>query len=145
MTAGRVGTLVLAAALSACSTDGTGPTAEELLGVWGAVEYVYSSQADTTAKVDLLTELGATYSLQLISGGSYETVLHLPEGTARETGTFDVRGDRLTLTPDGGAPTSYRFTFDQVFLRLTDPDAVYDVDGDGTAEPATLRLRLDRF
>lgn len=133
--------LATLAALTGCG-DGTGPTTQELLGIWGAVEYAYTSRADPGITEDLL-DLGATYSITLIHGGTYEWRLSLAGMTETGSGTFDVRGSRLTLTPDVGGPVVYTFTFDQIFLTLFNDDESYDF-GAGE-EPASLRIQLDRF
>jgi hypothetical protein len=134
--------LAALAGLTGCG-DGTGPTSEELLGIWGGVEYEYTSDADPAVTEDLINELGATYSVTLIHGGTYEWQLSLPGSTQTGSGTFDVSGNRLTLTPDVGSPVSYSFTFDQIFLTLFNDEESYDF-GAGE-EPASLRILLDRF
>ena len=126
--------------------DPAGPTEDELIGVWIALEYEYTSQADTTRSIDLVQEAGATYTIELITGGSYRWRLNTPTGgTLRGTGTYDVDGDRLRLTPaDGGDVVVYSLRFNGIYMRLSREDAEYDFDGDGTAEPADFRLLLDR-
>lgn len=130
------------ATLAGCG-DGTGPTSEELLGIWGAVEYEYTSDSDPEVTEDLINDLGATYSITLKYGGTYDWRLSVPGSTETGSGSFDVSGNRLTLTPDAGGPVVYTFTFDQIFLTLFNDDESYDF-GAGE-EQASLRIQLDRF
>ncbi len=139
-------TLLLAVAGPAgCSDDGSGPGAQELLGLWGAVEYEYTADADATVTEDLVDDLAATYSIELIAGGRYSERLATLQSTVISTGTFDVGEHRLTLHADDGGTTVYRLTFNEVFLTLHDDEVLYDFGGDGTEEPADLRILLDRF
>ena len=130
------------AGLAGCD-DGTGTTAQELLGLWGGVEYEYTRDADPGTTVDIVNDLGGTYSITLISGGTYSWQLLVSGTNTTGTGTFEVSGNRLTLTPTGGSPTTYTFTFDEIFLTLRNEEASYDF-GSGE-EPASLRILLDRF
>ena len=132
-------------AVAGCG-DPAGPTEDELIGVWIALEYEYTSQTDMSRSIDLVQEAGATYTIELITGGGYRWRLNTPSaGTLRGTGTYDVDGDQLRLTPaDGGDVMVYRLRFNGIYLRLLREDAEYDFDGDGTAEPANFRLLLDR-
>lgn len=118
---------------------------ERPVRLWGGVEFVYSSSSAAQPDVDLIGHLGGNFGIELISGGTFSSELSLP-GQAPEitTGTFRVSGDRLTLSPNGLPEQEFRFTFDRIFLTLRDASAAYDFDGDGTAEPATLTILLDR-
>lgn len=130
------------AVLAACGGN-TGPTSQDLLGFWGGVEYEYTSDADPDVTVDLINDLQGTYGITLIYDGTYEWQLTVSGVTETGSGTFEVSGNRLTLTPDAGSPVVYTFTFDRIFLTLFNDQASYDF-GAGD-EPASLHIRLDRF
>lgn len=153
--AGRAGRAVVAlvalaaaglvAGLPGCSDDGSGPDARELLGIWGAVSYEYTSDADPAQTYDLIDE-GGSYTLELVVGGTYGWTLNTLQGATTGHGSFTVSAGRLTLTPDGGgASTVYSLAFNEVFLTLRNTDAAWDFDGDGAGESAELVLVLDRF
>lgn len=134
--------LAAVAGLAACDS-GTGSEAGNLYGLWGAVEYEYTSDADPGTTEDLINDLGATYSLTLSSNGTYVWQLERPGSTQTGGGTFQIQGDQLTLTPTTGTPSVYRFSFNEIFLTLYDDDTSYDF-GAGSV-PADLRILLDRF
>ena len=113
------------------------------MGIWGAVEYEYTSDADPGTSEDLINDLGGTYSITLVVDGSYHWQLTVSGSTQTGSGTFEVADRQLILTPDSGSPTSYRFTFDEIFMTLYRDDVSYDFGGG--AEPADLRILLDRF
>lgn len=107
------------------------------------MEYEYTSDADPGTSEDLINDLGGTYSITLVVDGTYYWQLTVSGSTQTESGTFEVAGNQLILTPDGGAPTTYRFTFDEIFMTLYHDGVSYDF-GAGV-EAADLRIRLDRF
>lgn len=134
------------AATAGCFDDPSGVTAEELIGLWGAVEMVFTSEADPGQSVDAVGTEGYTYSLQLISGGTYESQLSTPAGEVRaDGGTYQVFGDRLTLSSSAGPERSFEVHFNRSLLRLREASSEWDFDGDGTPELATLEMVLDRF
>ena len=141
-----VAVLTALPATTAGCGDPSGPTADELIGVWNGLEYEFTSQADPSRSIDLVQEAGATYTIEFMTGGRYRWRLNTPtNGTRLGTGAYQVEGDRLQLDPaDEAGLLTYRLQFNGIYLRLRREDAEYDFDGDGTLEPATFRLLLDR-
>lgn len=136
--------LVLAAA-AACE-DPTTVTTADLYGLWGAVAMVYTSQADGAVQSDLLISEGATYSIELVSDGTYASQLTRPSlPTLSESGTFEVLSGRLVLSPSGGADRILALEFNQSLLTAREADTEWDFDQDGAMEPASLEMVLDRF
>ncbi|HUG39727.1 MAG TPA: hypothetical protein VMM12_04545 [Longimicrobiales bacterium] len=134
-----------ALAATACSGDPSDVTAEELVGLWGVISLVYTSQADPSVRADLVAA-GAIYSLRLVSGGTYESRLSGPSVAMDvESGEYDVRGRMLLLTPAGRAQRSLTLRFNESLLTLHEADTAWDFDGDGSAEAAALDMVLDRF
>jgi hypothetical protein len=132
--------------LAGCGDDPSDVSAGDLTGLWGAVSMVYTSHADPGVEVDVVNEEGATYSIQLYSDGTYQSQLSGPGvPTAVETGAFEVRSSQLLLSPSGGGERTFDLAFNNVLLTLVEADASWDFDGDGTAEPASLEMVLDRF
>ena len=139
-----VAALVLATA-AGCE-DPTMVTAADLYGLWGAVAMVYTSQADGAVESDLLTSEGATYSIELVSDGTYSSQLTRPSfPVLSESGTFEVRSGRLVLSPSGGADRTLALEFNRSLLTAREADTEWDFDQDGTPEPAWLEIVLDRF
>jgi hypothetical protein len=146
----RRGARTLAAAVAlaapACSDGPSGLTASELLGLWAAVEMVYTSQADPSVRADLVGAEGATYSIELRSDATFESQLSgWMTGTLRESGTFEVRDDRLHLAPAGRPGRTLDLDFNRALLTAYEAEGSWDFDGDGALEPATLHMVLDRF
>lgn len=136
--------LVLAAA-AGCE-DPTTVTSADLYGLWGAVAMAYTSQADGAVKSDLLISEGATYSIELVSDGTYHSQLTRPSfPTLAESGTFEVRRGRLVLSPSDRAERTLAVEFNQSLLTAREADTEWDFDQDGTMEPASLEMVLDRF
>lgn len=107
------------------------------------MEYEYTSDADPGTAEDLINDLGGTYSITLVVDGTYHWQLTVSGSTETGSGTFVVSGNQLILTPGSGPTTTYRFTFDEIFMTLYDDDVSYDFGGG--SEPAELRILLDRF
>ena len=136
------GLLVLST--SGCD-DPTRVTAADLHGLWGAVAMVYTSAANPAVASDLLEE-GATYSIELVSDGTYGSQLSRPSVPAiSESGTYDVRGGRLILSPTGGGERTLSLEFNRSLLTAREASTEWDFDGDGVPEPASLEMVLDRF
>lgn len=134
-----------AAGLAGCD-DASGPTVRDLAGIWGAVEYEYISDTDPGTTEDLVHDLGGYYTITLSVNGTYQQELSTSGGSGAavtESGTFELGNSQLTLSPSGGTPRTYTFTFDQIFLTLRSSDVSYDFGGG--PEPASVRILLDRF
>lgn len=139
-------TAVTALTSAACADDPSDVTAGDLVGLWGAVSMVYTSQADSTVRADLVGSDGATYSIELFSSGSYESQLSGPSvPTETDTGTYELHDRRLLLAPDTGGQRSLDLQFNRSMLTVHEAQTAWDFDGDGAAEPARLDMVLYRF
>lgn len=138
---------VLTAMLAAgCGSDPSDVTADDLVGLWGAVSMEFTSHADASVSTDIVASAGATYSIQLFHDRGYTSQLSGPSvPTVVQSGEYAVTDRRLLLTPVNGAVRTLDLSFNQALLTLTEADAAWDFDGDGAAEGATLRMVLDRF
>lgn len=136
---------VLAAPLTGCERDPSAVTASELLGLWAAVEMVYTSREDPTVEADLIAD-GATYSIELRSDRTFSSLLSgWLHGSVEEDGTYAVTDGRLLLEPAGGAARTLDLDFNQSLLTVHEAEARWDFDDDGAPDPATLHMVLDRF
>lgn len=131
--------------LSACggddnpvSGDGGVDTIADLAGTWNAVKDEFTNKADTSQKVDAVSEGLGGITLRIQSNGSFEVTISLfgspfltLDGTAR------VEGNKLTLSYEGLGEIEYEYTLENDRLTTIYNDATYDFDGDGNDEPAT--------
>lgn len=134
--------VALLAALVACGGGERSPPVERLAGRWRATRIEYAG-------------VGGGASVELIAQGGSGSLVLRAEGTAL-----------LTLTPPGMAPRviDAPWSLDGAFLtlgtatnnlnwaieltgdtlRLSGAQAGYDLDGDGTSDPAQLNLAFSR-
>ncbi len=134
-------TLALAT-LIAC-TDATGIEPVNLEGTWTAEAMAMSNGTDI---VDLIA-LGAAMTVTLNVDGTFSWLITEPglePATEDVAGTFFVSGTTLTLTeaPEGDSE-DFHAVRDGDRLTLTVAD-LWDFDGDGALEAATLTIGLTR-
>ena len=125
--------------VSGCS-DSTGLSAEQLNGTWNANEFRYTSPADPTQTVDIISSQGASFTVTVASDSTVSTVMDDGQGgSSSDSGTFDATASVLTLG-------STAFTADRAGDRLTlvDTASSYDFDSNGSDDPATLTISLIR-
>jgi hypothetical protein len=129
--------LVMAAIFAFGCGDSTGVTLEDLVGTWQAQSYTFS---DATTSVDLVATQGASFTLTVQEGGTVSTVFDNGiGGTSSNSGTFSADGSTLTLAGD-----TFTATRAGNSLTLVDATSEYDLDDDGSADPATLTIQLQR-
>lgn len=127
----------MALAVAACS-DSTGITVEDLVGTWEATEIVFTSTADPSESVDAI-DLEASLTVTINSAGTVTTVFDNGQGgTDTDSGTLSVDGSTLTIGSD-------TFEAERSGDVLTLTGAVdFDFDEDGSDDPATVVVRLER-
>jgi hypothetical protein len=123
--------------VAACS-DSTGITVEDLVGTWEATEIVFTSTADPSESVDAI-DLAASLTVTINSAGTVTTVFDNGQGgTDTDSGTLSVDGSTLTIGSD-------TFEAERSGDVLTLTGAVdFDFDEDGSDDPATVVVRLER-
>ncbi len=139
---------VLLAALTFGCNNGksTGPgnvTLADMIGSWIATKFEFKSKADGNLKVDIISK-GGTFTLTISADNQVILVAMFP-GQAPETdmGTISVEGDSLFLDlEDDDIKAAY--TLFGNTLQLSVGDAEYDFNEDGTDEPATVEILLNR-
>jgi hypothetical protein len=140
-------TIILSLLLLACSEDGTGPGKEldPLVGVWKANTVLMTSQANPSIQVDLV-ELGATFTLSILSTGQYTASLSVFGSSNTEVGMVTVAGNQITIAPTSpeGPPSVSTWSFQGSTLIL-DGDSEFDFNLDGTPEASTAHIELDPF
>ena len=124
-------------AVAACS-DSTGITVEDLVGTWEATEIVFTNSANPSETVDGI-DLGVSLTVTINSAGTVTTVFDDGQGgTDTDSGTLSVDGSTLTIGSD-----TFEAERSGDVLTLTG-DVEFDFDEDGSDDPASVLIRLER-
>ena len=130
--------------LAGCSDDPSGPgELKPFVGVWEAVELVMTNQANPSMEVDII-EMGASFSISILSTGQYAaTLTFLGQGTS-EMGTVKVSGNTITIDPTQppGDPLVATWSFQGSYLIL-DGTSEYDFNQDGIPEDSFAHIVLE--
>lgn len=118
----------------------------EVVGEWSAVSWVLSSQADPSTAVNLV-DMGGALDLTLVQVGIYDFTRTRPDGdggttTAEGSGEYAAVDGFLWLIEGGTDVRFLGYDLDGDALVITGDDEAWDFDGDGTAEPANVVIRL---
>jgi len=114
------------------------PAFSNLVGTWEAIKDEFTNKADTSQKVDAVSEGLGGITLRIQSNGSFEVTISLfgsPFLTLN--GTASVERNKLILSYDGLGEIEYEYTLENDRLTTIYNDATHDFDGDGNDEPAT--------
>lgn len=152
--------LTLAAALvvaaTACSgDDGTTPPGEDppVVGRWRAdtscqppCSFALRAVDDPDLSLDLLSIFGGALRV-VVTRARFELVFNPVVGaqTLEIRGDLEIRPTQLVVT-DGADTEIIEYTVqgDQLELRFTEETSMFDLDGDGAADPARLGAVLLR-
>jgi len=138
-------TLLFALLAMSCSDNGTGPDKDlaPLVGTWRANTLVHTNQANPSISVDLL-DLGATFTLSILSTGQYSASISGPGILGTELGTITVSGNEVTITPTSpeGPPQLSIWSFQGSALVL-DGESAFDFNQDGETEPSFAHIVMD--
>lgn len=136
----RLITLGMSVLLATACGDSTGVTVEDLVGSWEAALYRYTDNATATQQVDLIATQGASFTMTVAASGTVSTLFDDGQGgTSSDSGTLSADGTTLTIAGD-----AYEAQRSGDVLTLTDATSAYDFDDNGSDEPATLVIRLER-
>lgn len=139
------------ALLAACSgEDGVSPDPKIafMVGTWDAVRFELTPDAAPDQSLDLVTELDATFTLNVQPSGFYTATLTLP-GVASpppETGQLDVEGTELVFNRSSPSPATSRAAYTEpasgrvIFTGPTE----FDLNGDQVLDDVTLEVELVR-
>lgn len=139
------------ALLAACSGDdgvAPDPAIAFMVGTWDAAHFELTPDAAPDQSLDLVTELGATFTLNVQPSGYYTATLTLP-GVASpppETGQLEVEGNELVFNRSTPSPATSRATYAEptsgrvIFTGPTE----FDLNGDQVLDDVTLEVELVR-
>ncbi|HEX9582170.1 MAG TPA: hypothetical protein VF970_13795 [Gemmatimonadales bacterium] len=128
-----------AALLGACGGT-TEITVENLEGTWDATAYVFTNKANSSQTADIVALFGATLTLMVQADGTTTSTFNNGQGSSSSnSGAFTAAGTALTL-----AGVTYQAALDGDRLTLTFDTGEYDFDNNGSADPATVRVSLER-
>ncbi len=126
--------------------DATGVEPDDIAGTWRATSAVFTQVSDPTMTADPVVDDGAVVTLALGSNLNYTFSSVLAPESDTESGTFEVTGSTLTLTPS--PPTAEP---EQTFTIVRDGDSMtmtgtdtYEFDPQVGEEVATLVVTLVR-
>ena len=135
----RLVILATTAFIAAACGDSTGITVEDLAGDWEATQFRFTNNSNSSEVVDLITG-GATLDVIVAASGTVTSVFDDGQGgSSSDSGTFSASGTTLTIAGD-----TFEAERSGDVLILTDENNEYDFDNDGSDDPATLQIRLER-
>jgi len=142
--------LVLLAAIiagAACGggDGGSGPNPSTVTGTWQVTKMLFVSVANPQQSVDLIA-LGGTATLTLDASKTFSIAVNAPPDPPYTlTGTWSLSTDILTLFPDWiTGNIQFNIALSGQTMKLTGGHVDYDVNNDGTDEPAILTVECTR-
>jgi hypothetical protein len=134
--------------LSTCGDEGgVGPdeALEAFVGDWTASRFVVRSRANPEIAPDLISALGAEFTVNVQPSGQYTAILVYQSTPITELGQLEVIGDELVfhVSFPSVRTTRSHFTFSGPRVTLVG-DTEFDYNFDGTPEPAEATIELIR-
>jgi hypothetical protein len=146
MRARWTGVLVAAMVAAGCSSDGgSGPSPSDVSGAWQLTKMQFVSQANPQLSVDLIAQ-GGTATMTIDADKTFVIILNAPS-TPTETiaGTWSLSGSVLTMVRTGkSGDLQFQVTLTAQTIKLAGASVEFDVNDDGTDEPATLNIEGTR-
>ena len=140
-------TAVLLAACSGSSDSvSPDPAVAPFVGDWTATSLVIAPVANPAASHDIITEYGATFTINVQPSGQYTAILLFAGQSSTQIGEVTVSGSTITLHPEvppnePDATSAYSFP-DADHLTL-DGQTEFRFNGEDL-EPATAHIELER-
>ncbi len=135
-------TLALALVVSTACSESLAP--DDIVGTYDATTMVFTSVADPNTTADVLA-MGYTFTIQFNANGTLSTAFTLGGSTDTDSGTYMIDGSNFTLTIGGDPSTgTISKSGDRLTIMLM-TGVEFDFNDDGTDEPATLRLVVERL
>lgn len=119
--------------------DGLAPS--DLAGTWNATAMQYIDQEDDSRPpVDVIAQ-GAQFSITFRADGTLETAFTDGGGTATTSGTYNISGSTIVINDGIARGGTIKRDGDTLTIELFS-GVEYDFTGDGSLDPADLRLVL---
>lgn len=119
--------------------DGLAPS--DLAGTWTATAMQYIDQEDDSRPpVDLIAQ-GAQFSITFRTNGTLETVFIDAGGTVTTSGIYTISGSTIVINDGVAKGGTVSREGDMLTIELFS-GIEYDFGGDGSLDPADLRLVL---
>ena len=134
--------LAMPALLAGCS-ESTGVQPEDLAGTWTATTFEFQSVATRALRVDVI-DLGFSLTFVIESSGAVTTTITGPGTNDTDTGTLTVTGSNFTLTSSGDTSTGTISRDGDTLTLNVQTGAEFDFDDDGSEEPATITVILQK-
>jgi len=116
---------------------------EGLIGGWKGVYFEFTNQNNPTQSVDLAS-YGVSHSMLITKDSVYTANTVFLGQEMIETGIISVDGNRFTFKPENDSSRTGTFSLADFKLHLEIDDEHFDFDQDGTDEPATLIVDLEK-
>jgi hypothetical protein len=130
-----------AAACGGGGDGGGGPSPSQVIGSWNVTKLLFVSQANPQQSVDRIAQ-GATAVMVIDANNGFTLTITPTTGPQEiQTGTWSLSGQIFTVTPTG-MPFNWQFNIASTgtTIRLSGADVDFDVNNDGTDEPAKLTI-----
>lgn len=95
----------------------TEPTEESLVGTWELTKITIVTDETTVLTDEILTQMGAYWTLKLKSDQTFESNYNLEE-QEDETGTWSKSDNNLKVTFDSGGSDTYEYSLNNNVLTL---------------------------
>lgn len=120
------------------------PAVAPFVGDWRATEFTVTSTQNAEVFFDLTD--GGAFTINVQPSGLYTAIVEFPQLPAPvvEIGQLSVAGSSITLRPQGGTAATSSYSFDGPNRFSLDGPTQFDFNNDGTLDPATAFIRLQR-
>ena len=136
----------IALATAACgdgSAVGPDQALEAFVGDWNASRFVVRSRANPEIAPDIISALGAQFTVNVQPSGQYTAILVYQSLPITELGQLEVEGNDLIFHVTHPTPKTNRSRFTFAGPRVTlVGDTEFDYNFDGVPEPAEATIEL---
>ena len=138
--------LILAACSGSSDTVAPDPAVAPFVGDWSATSLVIAPVANPSASHDIITEYGATFSINVQPSGQYTAILIFAGQSSTQIGQVTVSGSSITLhpqVPPNEPDATSAYTFPDGDHLILDGGTEFRFNGQDL-EPATAHIELER-
>jgi len=118
-------------------------TTEGIIGDWQGKNFEYANKNDPSQTANLIL-YGVNHSMKVNVDSTYSANTVFLSQTITETGTISTRGNQITIYPNDAVARTGTYTLSGDSLSLVIDDQEFDFNQDGSPEPATLSVELQK-